>query len=47
MRICLVLIEIVPKAKVTYNCLLEKDLEHIIPKSSNWFKIDKNGEEIN
>jgi hypothetical protein len=35
------------EAKVTYDCLLEKEFENTIPKSNSWFRIDKSGKKIN
>ena len=34
------------EAKVSLDCVLEKDQEHTIPKSDNWFNIDKTGQKI-
>lgn len=34
------------EAKVSLDCVLEKDQEHTIPKSDNWFNIDKAGQKI-
>ena len=34
------------QAKVTFDCVLEKDLDHTIMKSDSWFYIDRKGLKI-